>query len=46
MYSSIQTGQNLGMQTMDQCLMDMVKRNVVGVAEARNKAMNKDNFIG
>ena len=46
MYSSIQTGQSIGMQTMDQCLMDLVKRNVVGVAEARNKAANKDAFVG
>jgi len=46
MYSSIQTGQSVGMQTMDQCLMDLVKRNVVGVAEARNKAANKDVFVG
>jgi twitching motility protein PilT len=46
MYSSIQTGQSVGMQTLDQCLMDLVKRNVVGVAEARNRAANKDVFIG
>jgi twitching motility protein PilT len=46
MYSSIQTGQGVGMQTMDQCLMDLVKRNVVSVAEARNKAANKDAFVG
>jgi twitching motility protein PilT len=46
MYSSIQTGQSVGMQTMDQCLMDMVKRNVVTVAEARSKAANKDVFVG
>src|SRR3546814_7334976 len=29
MYSSIQTGGNIGMQTLDQCLQDMVKRNMV-----------------
>jgi twitching motility protein PilT len=46
MYSSIQTGQQYGMQTMDQNLLELVKRNVVSMAEARNKAMNKDNFIG
>ena len=46
MYSSIQTGQSIGMQTMDQCLMDLVKRNVVTVAEARSKAANKDVFVG
>ena len=44
MYSSIQTGQNMGMQTLDQCLADLVRRNVVSAAEARMKAQNKDNF--
>ena len=44
MYSSIQTGQNLGMQTLDQNLTDLVRRNVVSVAEARSRATNKDNF--
>jgi len=46
MYSSIQTGQNVGMQTLDQCLTELVRRNVVAVGEARTKAMNKDNFGG
>jgi twitching motility protein PilT len=46
MYSAIQTGQNFGMQTLDQNLQDLVKRNVVSAAEARTKAMNKDNFPG
>jgi twitching motility protein PilT len=45
MYSSIQTGQQYGMQTLDQNLTDLVRRNVVSVAEARSKAANKDNFI-
>ena len=44
MYSAIQTGSAIGMQTMDQNLSDLVKRNVISVAEARNKAANKDNF--
>jgi twitching motility protein PilT len=44
MYSSIQTGQNFGMQTLDQNLTELVKRNVVSVDEARTKAANKDNF--
>jgi twitching motility protein PilT len=44
MYSSIQTGQNVGMQTLDQNLQDLVRRNVVASAEARNKAANKDIF--
>ena len=35
MYSAIQTGQQYGMQTLDQNLQELVKRNVVTVAEAR-----------
>jgi twitching motility protein PilT len=46
MYSAIQTGQNFGMQTLDQNLAELVKKNVVASAEARGKAMNKDNFPG
>ena len=46
MYSSIQTGQNVGMQTLDQCLADLVRRNVVSASEARLRAQNKDNFPG
>ena len=44
MYSSIQTGQSYGMQTLDQNLLDMVRRNLVSSNEARNKAANKDAF--
>jgi twitching motility protein PilT len=44
MYSAIQTGQGFGMQTLDQTLQDLVKRNLVTVDEARSKAANKDNF--
>ena len=46
MYSSIQTGQNVGMQTLDQCLQDLVKRNIISVGEARMRAANKDMFLG
>ena len=46
MYSAIQTGQNIGMQTLDQCLVEMVRRNMVNVAEAKNRAVNKDLFMG
>jgi twitching motility protein PilT len=46
MYSAIQTGQSLGMQTLDQNLQDLVKRNLVSIPEARTKAANKDAFIG
>jgi twitching motility protein PilT len=44
MYSSIQTGQQFGMQTLDQNLMDLVRRNIVSQNEAKNKAANKDSF--
>jgi twitching motility protein PilT len=44
MYSAIQTGQNLGMQTLDQNLSDMVKKNLITKEEARGKAANKDAF--
>jgi twitching motility protein PilT len=44
MYSSIQTGQGFGMQTLDQCMLELVKRNVIAVDEARARAVNKDNF--
>jgi twitching motility protein PilT len=46
MYSAIQTGQNFGMQTLDQNLGELVKRNVISSAEARSKAANKDTFPG
>ncbi|MDT0496699.1 type IV pilus twitching motility protein PilT [Algiphilus sp. W345] len=44
MYSAIQTGGKDGMQTLDQCLKDMVKRGQVSTAEARLRAMNKHDF--
>ncbi|MGH8696450.1 MAG: type IV pilus twitching motility protein PilT [Burkholderiales bacterium] len=46
MYSSIQTGQQYGMQTLDQNLQELVKRGAVTMAEARGYAANKDNFLG
>ena len=46
MYSAIQTGAQIGMQTLDQNLQDLVRRNVVSMSEARGKAANKDNFVG
>src|SRR5208282_1164849 len=42
MYSSIQTGQSSGMQTLDQCLTELVAKGVVNKEEARYKASNKD----
>jgi twitching motility protein PilT len=46
MNASIQTGAAVGMQTLDQCLTDLVKRNLISMAEARGAAANKDNFPG
>ncbi|GBG15630.1 twitching motility protein PilT [Novimethylophilus kurashikiensis] len=46
MYSAIQTGQNLGMQTLDQNLTELVRKNIIGLPEARSKAANKDTFVG
>jgi twitching motility protein PilT len=46
MYSSIQTGQNLGMQTLDQNLADLVRRNLISASEARSKAKIPENFPG
>jgi twitching motility protein PilT len=45
MYSAIQTGQSLGMQTLDQALVEMVRRNVIDTADARAVAVNKDMFL-
>ena len=44
MYSAMQTGNNVGMQTLDQHLIDLVRRNVISVGEARGKAKNPENF--
>ena len=44
MYSAIQTGQQMGMQTMDQALMELVHRGDIGRTEARSRAVSKDQF--
>ncbi|MFT7227792.1 MAG: twitching motility protein PilT [Methylophilaceae bacterium] len=46
MYSAIQTGRNIGMQTLDQNLQDLVRRNLISGAEARSKAANKESIVG
>jgi len=46
MYSTIQTSQAAGMQTMDQCLTELIRRNQIQLAEARARAVNKDLFGG
>jgi twitching motility protein PilT len=44
MYSTIQTSTGDGMQTLDQCLADLVKSRRITVAEARSKAKMPFNF--
>src|SRR6056297_2871447 len=44
MYSAIQTGQAVGMQTMDQCLEDLVDKRVITREVAREKARMPENF--
>ena len=44
MYSSIQTGERHGMQTLDQCLMGLFKRGMITRDIAASKAQNKDTF--
>ena len=44
MYSAIQTGQQHGMQTLDQCLQDLVRKGIVTKDEARSKATQKELF--
>jgi len=46
MYSAIQTGSNIGMQTLDQNLTDLVRRNVISSATARAAAKTPENFPG
>jgi twitching motility protein PilT len=45
MYSAIQTGQNIGMQTLDQNLTELVRKNMISLPEAKAKAANKDTFV-
>jgi twitching motility protein PilT len=44
MYSAIQTGASVGMQTMDQCLADLVERRLITREHAREKAKMPENF--
>ena len=44
MYSAIQTGGSIGMQTMDQCLKDLVEKRVITRDLAREKAKMPENF--
>ena len=44
MYSSIQTGSSSGMQTLDQCLKNLVAKNIVSSEAAKMKAKMPDSF--
>ena len=44
MYSAIQTSQNVGMQTLDQCLKVIKGKGLISKEEARRRAANKDDF--
>jgi twitching motility protein PilT len=44
MYSAIQTGGSLGMQTMDQCLQTMLSKGLISREVARDKAKMPENF--
>ncbi len=44
MYSSIQTGGSLGMQTLDMCLKDLLAKGLITRDNAREKAKIPDNF--
>ncbi|MBL0688348.1 MAG: type IV pilus twitching motility protein PilT [Pseudoalteromonas sp.] len=44
MYSSIQTGASQGMQTMDQCLTNLVNRGIITHSAAYTKAQDKTQF--
>ncbi|RUO40661.1 twitching motility protein PilT [Pseudidiomarina aestuarii] len=44
MYSSIQTGAAHGMQTLDQCLQNLLNQGVISRVDAKSKASSKDAF--
>jgi len=44
MYSSIQTGASHGMQTMDQCLQNLLGKGLISREMAREKAKTPENF--
>jgi twitching motility protein PilT len=44
MYSSIQTGQKEGMQTLDQCLKELVRKGLTSIEEARVKSADPRSF--
>jgi twitching motility protein PilT len=45
MFTAIQTGQQFGMQTLDQNLTQLVAKGIIEKAQARSKAANPDSFL-
>ena len=45
MYSAIQTGQNIGMQTLDQNLKMLLSQGLISKGDAQSFAANKDDFM-
>ena len=45
MYSAIQTGQGIGMQTLDQCLKTLLAQGLISKADAQTYSANKDDFL-
>ena len=46
MYSTIQTGAQFGMQTLDQCLQNLVREGTVTAETAKEKAKDPNSIIG
>ena len=44
MYSAIQTGRSHGMQTLDQCMQDLVRKGLITRQDAKARAVNRDLF--
>jgi twitching motility protein PilT len=42
--SSMQTGQNMGMQTLDMALVDLVRRNLITPEEAQSRTLTPNLF--
>ncbi|PIT18119.1 twitching motility protein PilT [Snodgrassella alvi] len=44
--STLQTGQKFGMQTLDQCLQQLLREGRINLETARSKAANPDQLVG
>ena len=44
LYSAIQAGEAIGMQTMDKCLQELVEKRIITVEAAREKARERDSI--